>query len=68
MKIAGGDCELNAMGATSPMAYIARHTSGDWGLVDDDDRRENERALCRWCPVDVGLSPAGRPDKDMGHN
>ena len=24
---------------------LARHASGDWGHLDEDDRRENERSL-----------------------
>ena len=26
---------------------IARHQAGDWGDMDNDDRRENERSLAR---------------------
>ena len=29
----------------SPMEYIARHASGDWGEVDADDARENELSV-----------------------
>jgi hypothetical protein len=25
--------------------YLARHASGDWGALDEDDREENERSL-----------------------
>jgi hypothetical protein len=28
-----------------PLGYLARHASGDWGDLDEDDRRENERSL-----------------------
>ena len=28
-----------------PLSYLARHSSGDWGDLDEDDRRENERSL-----------------------
>jgi hypothetical protein len=28
-----------------PMAYLVRHTAGDWGDVDEHDRRENELSL-----------------------
>ena len=28
-----------------PLSYLARHASGDWGELDDNDRRENERSL-----------------------
>lgn len=27
------------------MSYVARHASGDWGIVDKDDQRANDRAL-----------------------
>ena len=29
----------------SPWTQLARHVRGDWGELDDHDRRENERAL-----------------------
>ncbi len=28
-----------------PFRYLARHASGDWGELDAQDRRENERSL-----------------------
>jgi hypothetical protein len=28
-----------------PSTFIARHTSGDWGDLSDDDRQENEFSL-----------------------
>jgi hypothetical protein len=28
-----------------PVRYLACHASGDWGEVDDHDRRENELSL-----------------------
>ena len=30
---------------TSPMEYLMRHLSGDWGEVDGEDWRENEYSL-----------------------
>jgi hypothetical protein len=30
---------------TAPLPYLARHAAGDWGDVDDHDRRANDRAL-----------------------
>jgi hypothetical protein len=27
-----------------PVHYLARHASGDWGDLDEHDRRENERS------------------------
>ena len=29
------------------MAYLVRHIAGDWGNVDEHDRRENELSLVR---------------------
>jgi hypothetical protein len=28
-----------------PLLYLALHASGDWGDLDEDDRRENERSV-----------------------
>lgn len=28
-----------------PMAYLVRHIAGDWGDIDEYDRRENELSL-----------------------
>ena len=40
----GALAALEASGE-SLLDYIQRHLSGDWGIVDDDDRRENEVAI-----------------------
>jgi len=29
----------------SPLEYLRRHVLGDWGELDEDDRRENELSL-----------------------
>lgn len=29
----------------SPWTFLARHVSGDWGDLDEEDRRENELSL-----------------------
>ena len=29
----------------SPVDYLLRHLSGDWGALDEEDKRENERAV-----------------------
>jgi len=29
----------------SPGVFLKRHVTGDWGDVDEDDRRENEHSL-----------------------
>jgi hypothetical protein len=30
-----------------PLAFVARHQSGDWGEVPEEDKRENEFSLQR---------------------
>ena len=40
----GALAALEASGA-DPMAYVVRHIAGDWGEVDEHDRRENELSL-----------------------
>ena len=37
--------ELVASGRINPLALLARHATGDWGEVDDHDKRENELSL-----------------------
>lgn len=29
----------------SPVEFLRRHVSGDWGELDDEDKRENELSL-----------------------
>jgi hypothetical protein len=38
---------LDACSRTSeePIGFVARHAAGDWGDLDVDDKRENERSL-----------------------
>ncbi len=33
----------------SPVTLIERHVAGDWGDVDEEDRRENDRSLTDGC-------------------
>ena len=40
----GALAALEASGE-SLLDYLQRHLSGDWGIVDDADRRENETAI-----------------------
>ena len=40
----GALAALEASG-DDPMAYLVRHLAGDWGDVDEHDRRENELSL-----------------------
>jgi len=35
----------------TPHEFIRRHQTGDWGDLDEDDRRENERSLEIGCRV-----------------
>jgi hypothetical protein len=32
-----------------PATLLKRHLTGDWGEVDEHDRRENERSLAEGC-------------------
>lgn len=40
-----GALELLARHRKDPLEYLARHLSGDWGVLGPFDRRENGRAL-----------------------
>lgn len=33
--------------AQTPMEFILRHSAGDWGVVDEHDRQENEDSVTR---------------------
>jgi hypothetical protein len=33
----------------SPQEFLHRHNQGDWGELDEHDRRENERSLLDHC-------------------
>lgn len=40
---------LEALGrcGEDPLSYLLRHKAGDWGDLDDEDKRANEHALVR---------------------
>jgi hypothetical protein len=40
-----GALKLLAEAGEDPLAYVSRHASGDWGNLDEGDRRENELSL-----------------------
>jgi hypothetical protein len=40
-----GALQVLAEAEEDPLRYLARHASGDWGDLDEDDRRENELSL-----------------------
>jgi hypothetical protein len=40
-----GALEVLAEAGEDPLVLLARHTSGDWGDLDAQDLRENERSL-----------------------
>ena len=44
----GGLIALAEAGQT-PQEFISRHESGDWGDLDEEDLRENERSLEDGC-------------------
>jgi hypothetical protein len=40
-----GALEALRTSGDDPLAYLARHLTGDWGDVDEHDRHENELSL-----------------------
>lgn len=40
-----GALQALAEAGQTPLEFIGRHVSGDWGQLGKHDRRENERAL-----------------------
>ncbi len=40
-----GALKLLEEAGENPLYYLARHHSGDWGELDPQDRRENQRSL-----------------------
>jgi hypothetical protein len=40
-----GALELLKEASEDPLYYLSRHCSGDWGEVNDYDRKENELSL-----------------------
>ena len=54
-----GVLDALAAAAVSPAALLARHVVGDWGDLDEEDRRENELSLTKGFRL---LSSYGLPD------
>jgi hypothetical protein len=44
-----GGLEALARVNEEPARFLARHVTGDWGDLDDDDRLENERSIQNGC-------------------
>ncbi|MBP7654952.1 hypothetical protein AB8Q08_22590 [Pseudomonas aeruginosa] len=40
-----GVAELVQQGRLNPTPYLRRHLGGDWGDLEEDDRRQNDAAL-----------------------
>lgn len=40
-----GALKLLEEAGEDPFRYLSRHASGNWGEIDEHDRRENERSL-----------------------
>ena len=45
LVVTAGVDELIRQGRLNPSAYLARHLSGDWGDLCDEDRHFNDAAL-----------------------
>jgi hypothetical protein len=40
-----GAIEAIARAGETPLSYLVRHSAGDWGDLDQDDKAENESAV-----------------------
>lgn len=45
LVLTAGVAELVQQGRLNPHAYLRRHIRGDWGDLDNSDRRQNDAAL-----------------------
>lgn len=46
-----GALEAFRLSGDDPLAYVARHTGGDWGELDGHDQRENELGIQHGCRI-----------------
>lgn len=40
-----GALEALALSGETPLPFLARHAGGDWGDLEDNDKRANDKAL-----------------------
>jgi hypothetical protein len=51
LAITRGSLEAFTRAGDDPLRFLARHAVGDWGEIDEEDRRENERSLAAGCRI-----------------
>ncbi len=58
-----GALEMLVAAGEEPGQLLGRHRSGDWGELDEQDRRENERSLVHGWRI-LSSYPVGDSSKD----
>src|SRR4030081_3712036 len=58
-----GAIETMARRGITPAHLFARHQAGDWGDLDDQDKRENEFSVPRHLRILSAYGPQNDPDR-----